>query len=223
MRPKVLVPLALFVCACSNQSGRSDAARSPDSGAAVAADPPAAVTPAVFEPATAPKEPPSVPGSQLHCGVGNAIVLKDSGIGDLVIGRTVGVVKRSCNVVRDASELGTEGTAERILTVVLGGATVRAMVDGELIMRIAVDVPRFATPDGLRVGSSMTRLVSEKGVKPAEGEDGLYLVLPAHCGLSFRFSIPSRAPNGQQWTPEQLGRIRGNTTVGRILVTKCVK
>lgn len=218
MRPKVLVPLALFVCACSNQSGRSDAARSPDSGAAAAA-----VTPVVVKPATAPKEPPSVPGSQLHCGVGNATVLKDSGIGDLVIGRTVGVVKRSCNVVRDASELGTEGTAERILTVVLGGATVRAMVDGELITRIAVDGPRFATPDGLRVGSSMTRLVSEKGVKPAEGEDGLYLFLPLHCGLSFRFSIPSRAPNGQQWTPEQLGRIRGNATVGRILVTKCVK
>jgi hypothetical protein len=218
MRPQVLVPLALFVCACSNQSGGSDAARSPDSGVAVAA-----ATPVVVKPAAAPQEPPPVPGSQLHCGVGNATVLKDTGIGDLAIGRTVGVVKRSCNVVRDASELGTEGTAERILTVVLGGATVRAMVDGELIMRIAVDSPRFETTDGLRVGSSMTRFVSEKGVKPAEGEDGLYLFLPAHCGLSFRFSIPSRAPNGQQWTPEQLGRIRGNATVGRILVTKCVK
>ncbi len=221
MRSKALVPLALLFCACSNQSGRSDAVPSSDSNAASAAD--SAAAPAAVKPAAAPKEPPTVRGSQLHCGVGNATVLKDSGIGDLEVGRTVGVMKRFCNVVRDASELGNEGMTERVLTVVLGGEKVRATVVGGLIWRIAVDSPRFATSDGLRVGTSMNRLVSEKGVKPAEGEDGLYLRLPSHCGLSFRFSIPSRAPNGQQWTPAQLGRLRGNATVRRILVTKCVK
>jgi hypothetical protein len=148
--------------------------------------------------------------------------LSDIGIGSLAVGRTVAAVKDSCYVVRDISELSTEGTAERVLTILIGGDTVKATVVDGLIWRIGVNRSRFATPDGFRVGTPLSRFIAVKGVVPAEGEDGLYLLLPSHCGLSFRFTVPSRSPKGQPWTASELASRHGSSLVNRILITRCI-
>ena len=148
-------------------------------------------------------------------------VLTDLGIGDLQVGRTTASVKRSCTVVRDAVE-PMEGIPQRVLRVLINDDTVRATVLDDLIWRISITSPRFATRDGLRVGTPLSRVVTEKGVALTEGEDGLYVLLPSHCGLSFRFVFPSRAPPGKAWTPGLLERIHGDAVVNKIFVTRCV-
>jgi len=158
-----------------------------------------------------------------RCGVEGNPVLTDLGIGNLAIGRTVDVVKASCRIIRDISELTSEGTVERVLTVVIAGELYRATVISGLIGRVFVRTPRIATSDGLRVGTPLSRVAALKGVKIAEGEDGLYLLSGSHCGLSFRFSVQSRWPTGRSWTMQELIRRHGREPVARILVTKCVR
>ena len=157
-----------------------------------------------------------------RCGVKGNAVLTDLGIGNLAIGRTVDAVKASCRIIRDIQELTSEGTVDRVLTVVIGGDLYRASVVSGLIARLSVRTSRVATSDGLRVGTPLSRVAGLKGVKIAEGEDGLYLLPGTHCGLSFRFSIQSRWPTGRSWTMEELIRRHGREPVTRILVTRCV-
>ena len=150
-------------------------------------------------------------------------MLTDLGIGNLSIGRTVDAVKASCRIIRDIPELTSEGTVDRVLTVVIGGDLYRASVINGLIGRVLVRTPRVATSDGLRVGTPLRRVAALKGVKIAESEEGLYLLSGSHCGLSFRFSIQSRWPTGRSWTMEELIRRHGNRPVSRILVTRCLR
>lgn len=158
-----------------------------------------------------------------RCGVRGNPVLTDLGIGNLAIGRTVTTVKTTCRVVRDIEELTSEGTVEWVLTVIVGGDAYRVTVGNGLVSRILVRTPRVATRDGLRVGSPLSKVAAQKGVKIAEGEDGLYLLPESHCGLSFRFSVPARWPTGRSWTLEELIRRRGGEPVDRIIVTRCVR
>jgi len=150
-------------------------------------------------------------------------VLTDLGIGNLAIGRTVDAVKGTCRIIRDIHELTSEGTVDRVLTLVIGGDIYRATVVSGLVSRVSVRTPRIATRDGLRVGTPLSKVAALKGVKIAEGEDGLYLLPGSHCGLSFRFSIQSRWPTGRSWTMEELVRRHGNRPVDRILVTRCLR
>ena len=149
-------------------------------------------------------------------------MLTDLGIGTLAIGRTVDAVKATCRIIRDIAELTSEGTVDRVLTVAIGDDYYRASVVNGLIARVSIRTPRIATSDGLRVGTPLSRVATLKGVKIAEGEDGLYLLPGSHCGLSFRFSIQSRWPTGRSWTMEELIRSHGREPVTRILVARCV-
>lgn len=157
-----------------------------------------------------------------RCGVTRYTVLTDLGIGDLQVGRTTASVKRSCFVVRDAVE-PMEGIPQRVLRVLISGDTVRATVLDDLIWRISITSPQFVTRDGLRVGTPLSRVVTQKGVTLTEGEDGLYTLLSSHCGLSFRFAFPSRAPPGKEWTPGLLERFHGDAVVNKIFVTRCIR
>lgn len=228
MRFNVLVPLALILCSCSKSSDQTGAAKPSDSVVAQAADSLAVPPPPQAADSVGKKTSPGTPaavaasGSRM-CGVKGQPVLRDVGIGDLVVGRTVSAVKQSCTVTRDASQPGNEGMAERVLTLPIGEDKIRATVVGDLIWRINVDSPRIATSDGLRVGTPMSRLLSENGVRNMEGEDGLYLIVPSHCGLSFRFGVQSRSPSGRPWTTAELVARHGKAQVNRILVTRCVK
>lgn len=219
MRVTILVPLAVMLCACSKKSDKSGLTRAPDSAVTTAA--PVVPASSAAHPSQAAAQP-SLP-SRTDCGIKGQPVLKDFGVGDLEVGRTTAVIKNSCNVIRDASESGVDGNVERVLTVKVGDILLGATVANDLILRIAVTNPSLATPDGLHVGVPLSRLASVAGAKLAEGEDGLYVMLPSHCGLSFRFSVQSRAPNGRPWNAPQLVQRYGQATSNRILVTRCEK
>ena len=247
MRPSVLVPAALLLCSCAKAEERPLAAKTDSSVSADSTSTAGTVTSTTKKTASesagvastksassAQSVTPSqsASGSQktgartptdTRCGVKGNAVLTDLGIGTLAIGRTVDAVKGSCRIIRDISELTNEGLVDRVLTVVIGGDLYRASVVSGLIGRVSVRTSRIATSDGLRVGTPLSRVAALKGVKIAEGEDGLYLLPGSHCGLSFRFSIQSRWPTGRSWTMEELIRRHGREPVTRILVTRCVR
>lgn len=159
--------------------------------------------------------------SDFRCGITGSPVLTSLGMGNLQVGRTMAVVKRTCRVRRDLQELN-EGAPERILTVVVNGAPVRVQVLNGLVWRIDINSPIFATRSGLRVGTSLARLVERrKGVHLSEGEDGLYVSIDEFCGLSFKFSIPSRETPGKRWTVDHVVKRYGNAPVARISVSRC--
>ena len=136
------------------------------------------------------------------------------------IGRTIAVVKQTCRVLRDIPEQN-EGAPERVLTVMVVDEPIRVTVANGLVWRLSLRSPRFATRDGLRVGTTLSRLVEKGGVHLSEGEDGLYVMLDAYCGLSFRFSIPSRETPGKPWTVSHDVQRHGSAAVDRILVSRC--
>jgi hypothetical protein len=212
MRYRSLIVLACVLSSCTKSDDESQA--SPPSGQAEQ-------TTAAAPVAAQPKSPAA--SRKLDCGASSSSRITATGIGDLQVGRTVAAVKQLCNVTRDAAEPGYEGMTERILTVALGADMVRAAIVEGLVWRVTITQPRFATPDGLRVGTPLSDLISEKGVRIAEGEDGPRLMVPTHCGLSFHFSIQSRSPSGVSWTAMQLRRQHSAARVDRILVTRCLK
>lgn len=247
MRPSVVLPFALLLCSCAEPSEQTGA---PKSDSPVAAD--SALTGRALastkkdtkdertragstktaksgQSASAPQDSPGSAETKARgpadtsCGIKGNPVLTTVGVGNLAIGRAVGTVKGSCRVIRDIMELTSEGTMDNVLTVSIGGDIYRATVVNGLIGRITVRTPRVATRDGLRIGTPLSRVAALKGVKLAEGEDGLYLLPPTHCGLSFRFSVQSRWPTGRPWTLQELVRRYGNRPVDRIFVTRCVR
>ena len=167
-------------------------------------------------------EAPAQEPSDFRCGIRGSPVLSSLGIGNLQIGRTVDIVKRTCRVTRDGDEM-LEGDRERVLTVLLDQDPVRVTVTNGLIWRISVRSPRFETRDGLHVGTSLARLVARGDVHLFEGEDGLYVTLASHCGLSFRFSIPSREMPGKVWTVAHVVQRHGSTVADRVLITRCIE
>ncbi len=243
MRLRVFLPASLLLCSCAKTerpAAKADSAVTTDSTSTARAGTSTAKKTtgdsAVAAPKSASSGQPAAPSqsatgsaktggstpTDTRCGVKGNPVLTDLGIGNLAIGRTVDAVKASCRIIRDIQELTSEGAVDRILTVVIGGDLYRATVISGLIGRVSVRTSRIATSDGLRVGTPLSRVAALKGVKIAEGEDGLYLLPGSHCGLSFRFSVQSRWPTGRSWTMQELIRRRGREPVARILVTRCV-
>lgn len=213
----------LACCLASCTKAKPDAAATATSDTSVvSATPPAA--PATPAPATATQAQKisTPPAGPLHCGLRGSGTLGETGVVDLQVGRTIAAVKQSCLVTRDAVGPWIEGMTQRVLTVVVGSENLYAAVDGGIISSIAVRTPRFVTADGFRVGSQLSSFVSAKRVKMAEGEQGLYLRLPSHCGLAFHFSIQSRAQPGIAWTSPELYAQHGRATVDQIIVTRCV-
>lgn len=245
MRPSVVFPVALLLCSCAQPSEQAGA---PKSDSVVAADSAltavastkketngdkaraGSVTTALSASSAAPSQDTAgaaktkgrVP-ADTRCGIKGNPVLTTTGVGSLAIGRSVDAVKASCRVIRDVMELTNQGTLDNVLTLVIGGDIYRATVNDGLVSRIFVRTPRIATRDGLRIGTPLSRVAALKGVKLAEGEDGLYLLPPTHCGLSFKFSVQSRWHTGRPWTIQELVRLHGSRPVDRILVTRCVQ
>jgi hypothetical protein len=241
MQSRVLVPTVLILCSCSSGNDGARARSGSDSGRVVtelnpvaestALDqrPKAVGTPVAPSAIPSTKAPPAAPvvdgfsqaGSDFGCGIKNDAVLTSLGIGNLQVGRTIDVIKRTCRVIRDNPEMN-EGGPERVVTVVLiGRDPIRVTVLNGLVWRLDLTSPRFQTRDGLRVGTSLSRLVARGGVRLLEGEDGLYVTLASHCGLSFRFSIPSRETPGTAWSVAHVVQRHGSAAADRILVTRC--
>lgn len=148
------------------------------------------------------------------CNVEAGTVLTGDGLGALRVGASVEDVVRTCRVVRDTTVPGAEGTAEREISVALGGDTVRAVVSGERVWRLHVRSPNFRTADSLGVGTAVSAL-RRPGARLLTGEGGVYATLPRHCGLSFRLDgvAPGRA--------RSLAQIDGSTRVAEVLAFGC--
>ncbi len=163
----------------------------------------------------------SLHAESLTCGVTAATPITDDGIGDLRPGKTVSDIKRLCLVSSDSPQLGTEGQTERILVVEIGGETIQATVVDDRIFRLSVTTPAFTTRDSLGVDTPLRKIARMRGAQFAPGEDGVYGFVAAHCGLSFRFSLPLRPPAGGQWNVSTIDKDHGDAVVDRVLVRKC--
>lgn len=213
--------IACSLASCTKADPHRTAAATPDTATVSAVPLAAPATPAPVSAPQAQKVSARLAGP-LHCGFRGSARLGETGVADLQVGRTISAVKQSCLVTRDAVGPWIEGMTQRVLTVVVGSENLYAAVDGGIISSIAVRTPRFTTSDGLRVGSQLSSFVSAKRVKMAEGEQGLYLRLPSHCGLAFHFSIQSRAQPGIAWPSPKLYAEHGRATVDQIIVTRCI-
>jgi hypothetical protein len=160
----------------------------------------------------------NAPAATHDCGVG---VLSGSGIGALRIGTAVDSVRAQCQVVRDTTELREEGLAVRVITVVVPRDTVEAEVDSGKVWRIEVLHPALRTSDSLGVGTSLDRLLQLRGVHGVAGEGAVFVLSPAHCGLSFELSEPGSDAPTAEWDLAALRRLPTNTTVRRVLITGC--
>ncbi len=214
MRSRSLLLVVCVLCSCTQASDETQAPAPGMQAAALTAE---------VQPKAAP-QPAVAPTPRMgSCGAKLSSRITETGIGDLQVGRTVAAVKQRCKVARDAAEPGYEGMTERTLTVLLGEDTVRATIVNGIVSRLTITQPRFATADGLRVGTRLSQLASVKGVEIAEGQDGLYLLVPAYCGVSFHFSIQSRTASGRPWSAARLRAQYGTAKVGRILISRCVR
>jgi hypothetical protein len=219
---RALAALLLVLSACHDASSRAappatDATRSEQGGGVRAA--PGAAAPA--PPAAPSSAAPVTAHPARSCGVSESTVLTETGIGDLQVGRPVAEVAARCAVLRDTTEIRAEGLPARIVTVDLGRDTVEAEAVDARVWRIALERPAFRTADSLGVGTPLARLLRLDGVRGMAGEDGLYVRVPAHCGLSFRLS---RSGNGAALADPSLATLRrlpADTRVERVLVVGC--
>lgn len=156
-----------------------------------------------------------------NCGISGLPVLTDNGIGELREGRSVDDIRKLCEVISDSEQQGPEGMKERVLVVRVGGETVQAIVNDDRIYRIEVSSPRLSTTDSLAVDTPLHRIAVARGARFLPGEDGVYGFVADHCAMSFRFSVPLRAPRGGDWTVTQIDSAHGDAAVDRILITKC--
>jgi hypothetical protein len=155
------------------------------------------------------------------CGVLISTKLTDEGVGDLRIGRAVADVKRLCNVTSDSHRTGPDGRNERVVAIQIGGNIVLAQVADDRVSQIEVPTGDFLTADSLGVDTPLRRIARMRGAQFAPGEDGVYGFVSAHCGLSFRFSLPLRPPAGGEWTVTAIDKDHGDAVVDRVLVRKC--
>jgi hypothetical protein len=242
MRSRLLVSVVFLLCSCSPGNERARAGSASDSGAVVtelnaaaeslntqrqkapvsapSASPKSPSAKASTPPASPVVEQPAQTASDFRCGVRNAPVLTSLGVGNLQVGRTIDVVKRTCREVRDNPEMDAGGP-ERVVTVLIDSDRIRVTVHNGLVWRLELTSSRFVTRDGLRVGTSLSRLAARGGVRLFEGQDGLYVTLASHCGLSFHFTIPSRERPGKAWTVAHVVQRYGSAVADRIVVTRC--
>lgn len=143
-----------------------------------------------------------------------------AGIGAVRIGATVDSVRKSCRVVRDTTETRQEGLPTRVLAIEMLDDTLEAEIDSGRVWRIRVTHPRFRTADSIGVGTPIGRLLELPGVRGLTGEGSLYLMSPAHCGLSFRMTDPKHQLQAD-WTLATLRRLPSTSVVTEILVLGC--
>lgn len=202
MRSRLFLPaLAALLWACASDPSNSDPA--PSGGDTL--------------PAARPTPPSgSDAGADLACA---ATQITGDSVGPLRIGLTVDAVRQRCRVVRDMTVEGAEGMPTRLIAVLLGRDTVDAEIVEDRVWRIPVTSPRLQTADGIGVGTPLARLLEVPDVRPAMGE-GMYVLTPAHCGLSFQLENPD-GPLPPATTVAQLRALPAGVRVSRILVTGC--
>ena len=156
--------------------------------------------------------------SDTSCG---GTTLSGPGVGALRIGMSIDAVRRVCRVLSDTTRLATEGQRARFIGVGFGTETLEAEIVNDRVWRIDVRSARFKTPDGLGVGTSLSRMLALKSPRGLTGEGQLFVVSPDHCGLSFRLSDNGADARSQDWDRAALSRLPSGTVVDRVLAVGC--
>ncbi len=206
-----ILALCLVFIACSGEHAAEAPAEQAVREAMQGAEQPVASTPTVQDPAG---------DASLVVGSCGRPVIDGDGVGSIRIGMAADTVKAHCPIVRDTTELRSEGQQERVLVVAFGSDTVNVEVDSEKVWRIEITRPGLRTADWLGVGTPLNTLLSlNGGVHGLTGEGNLFLVAQARCGLSFELSEP-RSPSGD-WPEARLRTLPKSTVVKRVLVIGC--
>ena len=159
-------------------------------------------------------------GTALAAGCTTQRITGDS-IGPLRIGMPVDSVPLVCPVQRDTTVRGVEGQMSRVLNVLVGNDTVFAEIADARVWRLLVRSQGLFTADSLSVGSSVLDLVALPSPNPMVGEGYLYVATPAHCGMSFRLSVPPSTLTKGEWTTAELRKLDLSVHVTRILIFGC--
>lgn len=130
-----------------------------------------------------------------------ALVLTGDGIGPVRVGMTWGALHKDAQVLRDTTELGSEGDPENVAVVAMAGDTVRAVIDSDRVHRIDVTSVRLRTRSGLGVGTQLRELLRYPNVYALTGEGAVFVQLPSVCGTSFELADSGTLADG----PDSVG------------------
>jgi hypothetical protein len=159
----------------------------------------------------------------LSCG---EAIVRDEGIGRLIIGAQFDSIAASCPVMRDTTFTGAEGMPARKIEVFFYPETVEAQkVEAEIVdnrvWRISVTSPHVRTADSLGVGTPLSRLLRLKNPRGMTGEGKFFVASPDHCGMSFRLANAGLGAQRGDLDQAGLKRLPKSATVSEILVFGC--
>jgi hypothetical protein len=153
--------------------------------------------------------------------------LDDSGVGPVRLGMPAPQVLATCPIVRDTVEGDpAEDLPQRVLSILVGADTIRAILDdGGLIHRLEIVSPFPRTREGWGVGTPLPRLLKSprtQGYSGAEMELALYIKTPGHCGMTFRVPWPARDEDSPDSVAvDQLRRLPRSARVTEVNVFGC--
>jgi len=156
------------------------------------------------------------------CGVTARTMVTDSGIGALIIGTPVQVVRAQCRVLADTVVNNDDFVErERVLYVELGQDTVVVAVQNGRIDRIDIWKPVFRTTDSLFAGMSLRQLLRKRGVTAAASEASIQADVPGHCGLGVELSGAGPSKEEFVYTNADLRQWPASITVRKLWIYGC--
>jgi hypothetical protein len=150
------------------------------------------------------------------CGLSEATIVTEVGVGALQIGELADSVRVRCRVIE---ERVTEGQGSMRVDLIRDTAVV-AVAEGR-VSQVDLHHSPFQTADSLGVGRHLTRLMRLPEVAGITVGGRLYAVSPAHCGLRFLIVDPAPAPPAAQTGRGALNRLPGETTIERVEIVGC--
>lgn len=152
------------------------------------------------------------------CEGEGAGAVSDSGVSQVIVGRSIDEVRTKCRVVADSVEHDAEAMQQQVVYVAFGTDTTRVLIDDRNVFRLEVMSPNLRTAAGIGVGSRIAELA---GGRVLEGDGRLYAKTPKHCGLSFRLS---HIPTAQQLAAgvPSMAALPDSVLIDQILVTGCL-
>ena len=148
-------------------------------------------------------------------------LIREDGVGALKVGADVDSVRAHCQILRDTVEERAEGLPTRIITVRFGPDSIEAEVVDGRVWRIEVAKSGFATADSLGVGTRLGQLARFPGAIGENGEGELFIIIPAHCGLSFRIDANPGDTDDSEYDSARLATLKPQLPVDMVLITGC--
>jgi hypothetical protein len=161
--------------------------------------------------------------SAQDCGASNPIMTGER-VGALRIGMPADSIPRLCQIRSDSTEQ-SEGLPVRAIRIPVPEGTLRVWLNRDVIYNVLVETPHFRTPDSIRVGSPIERLLRYADLQGGTGEGGYFLWTNTQplCGLSFEIEFPRGHLDWLQrpFSVQFLTPFATSARVRRILLRQC--